>query len=300
MTTDRAKRYAANRNVSDDKRAGCLFCGSNQHLTVDHLDGFEEHGEPDNLAWLCKSCNTRKGAAFRKSGIGRPTNQYNPYLGLSEEERRNAVQLGFDFPPRAEYDAARSADRKRKSAERASSIRAKREARAAERRRAKAERAEEQREIKARISALGKSLQGARHDGDRAATRALTDEINWLQSEVRRRNPASGIVTSDDWARAVHASMGGYGVTATRAAARRIRQTSPGMRRKLARQVQSNPAKYPTYAQYCWAVYQHKRGEHDEGGAVIHATPARLRHEYADRIADTKRQKGTNRRSEVP
>ncbi len=50
---------------------------------------------------------------------------------------------------------------------------------------------------------------------------------------------------------------------------------------------QYNPASghIPTYEQYTWAVTHHTRGEHDEGGAVIHATPKHKRIEYAKRIA---------------
>jgi hypothetical protein len=77
--TDRAKRYRAN-------QAGCLpsgprrcaLCESRRFLTVDHKDGFEANGAKSNLRWLCKSCNTRLGAAMAKKGKGRRTAQYNP------------------------------------------------------------------------------------------------------------------------------------------------------------------------------------------------------------------------------
>ena len=54
---------------------------------------------------------------------------------------------------------------------------------------------------------------------------------------------------------------------------------------------QYNPAGKapPTFAQYGWAVANHTRGEHDEGGSIIHATPKDLRIEYAQRIASVKR-----------
>jgi len=56
---------------------------------------------------------------------------------------------------------------------------------------------------------------------------------------------------------------------------------------------QYNPAEgVPTYEQYAWAVAQHTRGAHDEGGVIIHATPLKLRSEYARRIASTKRARG--------
>jgi hypothetical protein len=52
----------------------------------------------------------------------------------------------------------------------------------------------------------------------------------------------------------------------------------------------------PTYGQYVWAVQHHESKAHDEGGAIIHATPRYKRIEYARRIAEWKRGK----RGEVP
>lgn len=46
-----------------------------------------------------------------------------------------------------------------------------------------------------------------------------------------------------------------------------------------------------------------QRGAHDEGGAIIHATPPTFRRRYALEIASLKRQRGTGRRAaadEVP
>lgn len=62
---------------------------------------------------------------------------------------------------------------------------------------------------------------------------------------------------------------------------------------------QYNPGKVtgvPTFQQYAWAVSNHSRGAHDEGGAVIHATPRSKRIEYAKQIANLK----GSRRGEVP
>ena len=61
---------------------------------------------------------------------------------------------------------------------------------------------------------------------------------------------------------------------------------------------QFNPAgkAIPTFQQYAWAVANHERGAHDEGGAVIHATPRFKRIEYAKRIAEMK----GSRRESVP
>lgn len=75
---------------------------------------------------------------------------------------------------------------------------------------------------------------------------------------------------------------------------------------------QYNPAsgQIPTFEQYAWAVSagarqwhgestRHLKGEHDEAGAVIHATPPDVRSEYAQRIAAsakrTKRAKADER-----
>jgi len=58
----------------------------------------------------------------------------------------------------------------------------------------------------------------------------------------------------------------------------------------------SNPSGVPTFKQYAWAVAHHEREAHDEGGAVIHATPKHKRVEYARRIAEIK----GSRRGDVP
>lgn len=293
MTTDRAKRYAANRTVTDDKKGGCLFCHSKKFLTVDHLDGDEDNGESSNLAWLCKSCNTRKGAAFRKAGIGRPTNQYNPYLGLSPAERKNFSQLDFGFPPRREYDEARAAKRKRRQQSHAQAIRDRREARKAEARQLKADRKAEQERLKAGVSSLGRELQAATKRGDKVAARALTAEINEMLADIRR-NPA-GISTPGQWSEAVRAVLGEPSYMGVAAAASRIRATPPGTRRRLSAAMRPNPAtKIPTYAQYAFAVagYDHGRGDVSLG-ELIHRTPKEKRAEYARRIAAAKRTHGT-------
>ncbi len=76
--TDRAHRYRANELAEGDC---CLFCGSTRFLVPDHWDGHPDHTNPENLEVLCKSCNTSKGAAFKKAGRGRLTHQYNPTKG---------------------------------------------------------------------------------------------------------------------------------------------------------------------------------------------------------------------------
>ena len=75
--TDRAARYRAQKCIKPGPKQ-CEICGSKQNLVIDHRDGFEEHGEPSNLRWLCKRCNTKLGIAFARAGLGRRTRQYNP------------------------------------------------------------------------------------------------------------------------------------------------------------------------------------------------------------------------------
>ena len=60
---------------------------------------------------------------------------------------------------------------------------------------------------------------------------------------------------------------------------------------------QYNPASgsVPSFQQYAWAVTQHSRGAHDEGGAIIHATPKSKRIEYAWRIAEIKGSRASER-----
>ena len=59
-----------------------------------------------------------------------------------------------------------------------------------------------------------------------------------------------------------------------------------------------NPEHIPTFAQYGFAttIHDKKTHAHDEGGAIIHATPKRIRSLYAREIARRKRE----RRQEVP
>jgi hypothetical protein len=61
---------------------------------------------------------------------------------------------------------------------------------------------------------------------------------------------------------------------------------------------QYNPERkgVPTFEQYLWAVKHHSKRAHDEGGAVIHATPKHKRIEYARRIASFK----ASQREDVP
>ena len=75
--TDRALRYRAQKNAPEGERVCCL-CGAVSNVEVDHVDGHEENGEPENLMWACRSCNTAKGFAMKNAGMGRRTRQFNP------------------------------------------------------------------------------------------------------------------------------------------------------------------------------------------------------------------------------
>jgi hypothetical protein len=55
------------------------------------------------------------------------------------------------------------------------------------------------------------------------------------------------------------------------------------------RQYNPSSGSVPSLGQYAWAVAHHKRGAHDEGGVIIHATPRSKRIEYAQRFADIKK-----------
>lgn len=78
--TDRAYRYRANRTPPAGPRI-CAFCGNTSTVEVGHVDGHEEHSNPENLIWTCRSCNVRCGNAMRWVGLGRKTRQYNPSSG---------------------------------------------------------------------------------------------------------------------------------------------------------------------------------------------------------------------------
>ena len=80
MITDRAKRYRAQKAVRGPKR--CVLCGARGRLDVMHLDGNESNGEPRNVAYGCRSCNSKLGHAFKRIGAGVRTRQYNPSSGV--------------------------------------------------------------------------------------------------------------------------------------------------------------------------------------------------------------------------
>jgi HNH endonuclease len=89
--TDRAKRYRA--NSRENRPPGpkrCGYCGSRKNVGVDHVNGQESDGAPDNLMWACKSCNAKKTYVLRRAGLGRLTRQYNP--GKARGSKRSQMQ----------------------------------------------------------------------------------------------------------------------------------------------------------------------------------------------------------------
>jgi hypothetical protein len=93
LVTDRALRYRANRQAPPEPRH-CHYCGNPKRRTeVEHVDGHEENTDPRNLTWACRSCNTRKGAAFSRAGCGRKTRQFNPRRRNAEGARSLAQWL---------------------------------------------------------------------------------------------------------------------------------------------------------------------------------------------------------------
>ena len=83
LVTDRAKRQRANRpDVRPRPPRICGFCGYRRNdaraVFVGHIDGNEAHGEPENLIWICRSCNNRAAVVMKRAGLGKRTSQFNP------------------------------------------------------------------------------------------------------------------------------------------------------------------------------------------------------------------------------
>lgn len=192
--TDRALRYRANANPPEGPEV-CAYCGAGGRLDIEHLDGCEENGAPENLAWACRSCNTTKGATFARLGIGRLTRQNNPAVAAAGTVAKYAATV-------AQLLAGESAAAVKKAI---------------------------------RMMQATKPATRAKHAGA-------------LRKGYRSKNPGA-------------------------------------------------PASGPTFAQYAYAVSIHQKGAHDEGGAIIHATPKDKRSEYARRLAAGRKRK---EREEVP
>jgi len=59
---------------------------------IDHVDGRESNGEPENLRWLCKRCNTVLGLEMARAGRGERTHQYNPGAQTLAQYTQAALQ----------------------------------------------------------------------------------------------------------------------------------------------------------------------------------------------------------------
>jgi hypothetical protein len=85
--TDRAKRYRAHAaGVRPPPPKRCGFCGSGKNVVPHHITGNENDGDPNDLMWACKACNTYLGFLYKKLGIGRRTRQYNPAKGTRRQQ----------------------------------------------------------------------------------------------------------------------------------------------------------------------------------------------------------------------
>ena len=89
--TDRAKRYRAQNAVTGPTVRPVRLA---LRYPCDAPDGNESHGEAKNLAYGCRSCNGKLSAAFKRAGIGRPTNQYNPGTVPTFDQYAWAVSSG--------------------------------------------------------------------------------------------------------------------------------------------------------------------------------------------------------------
>jgi hypothetical protein len=45
---------------------------------VGHINGHEEDISPENLIWICRSCNARSAYWMHQAGVGRRVKQFNP------------------------------------------------------------------------------------------------------------------------------------------------------------------------------------------------------------------------------
>ena len=95
--TDRALRYRANAAMNElGAPAHCAWCGKRlkgREAMVAHVDGREENNSPENLAWTCRSCNTKTANVAKRAGLGRRTRQYNP-SGNDNPSGNGAKTLG--------------------------------------------------------------------------------------------------------------------------------------------------------------------------------------------------------------
>lgn len=124
--------------------------------------------------------------------------------------------------------------------------------------------------------------------------------------KTRQYNPLTiaGARTLREWLNAARSALGAGGSLAAHAAIDKLRATNPEKRAEFAAAIakaRKNPE--PTFEQYLYAIANHTRGAHDEGGAIIHATSKATRSKYAREIARARNFHGTagiTGRSSVP
>jgi hypothetical protein len=115
-----------------------------------------------------------------------------------------------------------------------------------------------------------------------------------LGRRTRQYNPGIAAATFGQYAGTVANLLAGSGAASVKKSIRMMQATKPTARAKYAAQLarRRNPDAPPTFEQYKAALYMHHKGEHDAGGAIIHATPPALRSQYARRLWAFRKRKG--------
>lgn len=276
--TDRAKRYRANVDADGMPRV-CMFCGSTRDLQVDHLDGFEEHGEPENLIILCRSCNQLKSSVFKAAGLGRRTEQYNPFLGLFGE---GGLLGGRTY----RTGTGKAIAREREKAELEHERRAAREEKRETLRAAREELAEKKSQ---QIGAVAKYKGVTIYRRGRGAFFASLDpdsEFETLRDAKavidHFKNPASSYA---EWSHAVGVLRGEIEGSPRRAVAV-VRSTPPHRRLAFLDSMKKNPGA-KTLGAWINALMISKGeapGDSDAAANLIHETPASRRSEFQKEV----------------
>lgn len=279
--TDRAKRYRANQTIAEDLPKICIFCGSTRDLQVEHLDGFEEHNEPENLAWACRSCNQLKSAVFKAAGMGRRTVQFNPGIFSRLFAPKETYRVHGAAHPEARAERAREARETRDTLKR--ELLETRKAEIAERREEMA------RTPKSVGRYKGFTLYKRGLSDDPADSRryySTFDPDSWLEtpSQAKKlidtfKNPAGSYAT---WSHAVGVLRGELEGSPFRAM-RVVRSTPPGRRAAYAASgVKSNPGAH-TLGAWVNALMIAKGdapGDRKAAQDLIHETPKSRRAEF--------------------
>ena len=278
QVTDRAKRYRANADAGDMPSV-CMFCGATRDLQVDHLDGYEEHGEPENLIMLCRSCNQLKSSVFKAAGLGRRTQQYNPFLGLFGEggilgSRTTHTHTGRAIA-RERDKAARERDRRAAKDEKREGMRQAREELAEKKSHA----------VKAVSKYKGVTIY-KRGDGSFFASLDPDSEFESLR-DVKAvvdhfKNPAANYSA---WSHAVGVLRGELEGSPRRAAAV-VRSTPPHRRLAFLESMRKNPGA-KTMGAFVNALMISKGdvpGDQAAAAKLLHETPASRRGEFQKEI----------------